>query len=285
MTKQRGGLFSFQLSKNGAPSGNTVAGVPAPASSTNGAMTKIGSRLQSAKNSVQKALQSDPILFRIFGAILLVVVVYYVYQTVQYYRASCNGEKPGLWNYLFGGEKICPNQAPLRSPLTSMKDLITATENVVEKKEVFHIRDQVYTYDQAKCKCASYGAELATYEQMVDAYNQGADWCSYGWSHGQKAYYPTQQATFDRLQSGPDAFKKSCGNPGINGGYFSNPTIRFGINCYGVKPKGRVVKPRAVKPPAPPKPVDVCALPANKDKVARSEMDEIAPFNADQWNN
>ena len=27
-----------------------------------------------------------------------------------------------------------------------------------------------------------------------------------------------------------------CGKPGINGGYFSDPTMKFGVNCYGVKP-------------------------------------------------
>ena len=26
------------------------------------------------------------------------------------------------------------------------------------------------------------------------------DWCSYGWSKGQQALYPTQQAAYDRLQ-------------------------------------------------------------------------------------
>ena len=28
-----------------------------------------------------------------------------------------------------------------------------------------------------------------------------------------------------------------CGNPGINGGYFANPDLKFGVNCYGIKPK------------------------------------------------
>ena len=25
--------------------------------------------------------------------------------------------------------------------------------------------------------------------------------------------------------------------PGINGGYIANPNVRFGVNCYGNKPK------------------------------------------------
>ena len=39
------------------------------------------------------------------------------------------------------------------------------------KIEVFHIANQDYTYEQAKCKCESYNAKLATYNQLVNAYN------------------------------------------------------------------------------------------------------------------
>ena len=31
--------------------------------------------------------------------------------------------------------------------------------------------------------------------------------------------------------------KHDCGRPGINGGYIDNPNIKFGVNCYGFKPK------------------------------------------------
>ena len=31
--------------------------------------------------------------------------------------------------------------------------------------------------------------------------------------------------------------ENDCGRPGINGGYIDNPNVRFGINCYGHKPK------------------------------------------------
>ena len=33
--------------------------------------------------------------------------------------------------------------------------------------------------------------------------------------------------------------KKSCGYPGMNGGYFNNPNLQFGVNCYGEKRKAR----------------------------------------------
>ena len=31
--------------------------------------------------------------------------------------------------------------------------------------------------------------------------------------------------------------ENDCGRPGINGGFIDNPNARFGVNCYGHKPK------------------------------------------------
>lgn len=70
----------------------------------------------------------------------------------------------------------------------------------LRKKEVFHIPGNKYTFDEARALCSAHGAELASYEQIEKAYNDGAEWCSYGWSAGQMALFPTQQATFDKLQ-------------------------------------------------------------------------------------
>jgi len=50
------------------------------------------------------------------------------------------------------------------------------------------------------------------------------------------AFFPTQKATWENLQKTKN-HKNDCGRPGINGGYFDNPNIRFGVNCYGKKPK------------------------------------------------
>ena len=104
------------------------------------------------------------------------------------------------------------------------------------KKEVFNIAVDKYTYTDAEPLCKAFGAELATYDQVKDAFNKGADWCNYGWVKGQSAVYPTQQATYDKLQAGPEKQRMACGVPGVNGGYFDNPELRFGVNCYGTKP-------------------------------------------------
>ena len=111
----------------------------------------------------------------------------------------------------------------------------------VPEGEVFNIRNNLYTYDEAREVCSMYGAKLATYDQVEDAYNKGGEWCNYGWSEGQMALFPTQKSTWDALQKGVKPCSKNnpnggCGRPGINGGIIKNPKVRFGINCYGKKP-------------------------------------------------
>ena len=104
------------------------------------------------------------------------------------------------------------------------------------RKEVFNVSENKYTYSDADALCKAFGAELASYDQVKDAWQKGADWCNYGWVKGQAAVYPTQESTFDKLQAGPEDQRMACGVPGVNGGYFDNPELRFGVNCYGSKP-------------------------------------------------
>jgi hypothetical protein len=103
------------------------------------------------------------------------------------------------------------------------------------EKEVYNIPDNRYTYTDAKAICQAYGADLASYNQVEQAYNKGAEWCNYGWSDDQMALFPTQKKTWDRLQT-IEGHENDCGRPGINGGHISNPNVRFGVNCYGYKP-------------------------------------------------
>jgi hypothetical protein len=83
---------------------------------------------------------------------------------------------------------------------------------------VFNISKNNYTYYDAEPLCKALGAELATYDQVKDAWRTGADWCNYGWSDGQNAFFPTQQKTFDILQ-GIEGHEHDCGRPGVNGGF------------------------------------------------------------------
>jgi len=114
---------------------------------------------------------------------------------------------------------------------TNVKDASGST-----KPEVFNISNNLYTYDDAKSICTSYGARLATYDDIEKSYNDGGEWCNYGWSEGQMIFFPTQKSTWDKLQTNP-RHKNDCGRPGINGGYIDNPYVRFGVNCFGIKPQ------------------------------------------------
>lgn len=132
--------------------------------------------------------------------------------------------------------KTIPSELPAIEPTSLIPE-----ENIVEKvlpgkKQVFNVADNRYTYKDAAPLCKALGAELATYEQVQEAWKHGADWCNYGWVKGQAAIYPTQKETWEKLQDGPDDQRLACGQIGVNGGYFDNPELRFGVNCYGDKP-------------------------------------------------
>ena len=102
--------------------------------------------------------------------------------------------------------------------------------------QVFNIPGNYYKYDEAQTLCQAYGSRLANYNDLETAYNKGAEWCNYGWSDGQMALFPTQAETYKNLQNIP-GHEHDCGRPGINGGYIANPNVRFGVNCFGNKPK------------------------------------------------
>jgi hypothetical protein len=143
--------------------------------------------------------------------------------------------------------------------------------------EVFYVSDNTFTYGQAPAVCKAYGATLASYSQVEEAYQQGAEWCGYGWSEGGIALFPTQQATFDKMQKEPDQQARiKCGRPGVNGGYF-DPGTQFGVNCYGVRP---AKKASDVAPPT--------AADNGMDRLVGQFKQNLAkyivsPFNQNEW--
>ena len=143
--------------------------------------------------------------------------------------------------------------------------------------QVFHISNQDYTYEDARCKCESYNAKLATYPQIVESYNKGADWCSYGWSEGQTAYYPTQKCNWKKKSKKE---QEACGKPGINGGFFSDTKLRFGVNCFGKKPEGKIIK---IKDQSCGSEEGGHGGMCSFNSSHRLETDEIAPFNDNTW--
>jgi len=145
-------------------------------------------------------------------------------------------------------------------------------------KEVFHISGNNYNYEEAPAVCAAYGAELASQDQITEAFSLGAEWCGYGWSAGGMALYPTQESTWAALQGEADESRRTaCGRPGVNGGYF-DPKTKFGVNCYGVKPKNK-----GTKLPIP-LPGDDGSFDKEVKKFKRLISSIVlSPFNRDVW--
>lgn len=111
------------------------------------------------------------------------------------------------------------------------------SDNCLDKtNEVFHIPNNKYTYHESREVCNKYNSRLATYDEIEKSYNSGSNWCSYGWSENQLALFPTQKKLYDKLQKIP-GHENDCGRQGVNGGYIKNPHVKFGVNCYGKKPK------------------------------------------------
>ena len=160
----------------------------------------------------------------------------------------------------------------------------TSVPEIKFKKQVFNIPGNYYNYTNAKALCQAYGANLATYPQIEDSYKNGSEWCNYGWSDGQMALFPTQQKTFDNLQN-IKGHENDCGRPGINGGYMVNPQLRFGVNCYGNKPKITSEEEELMKTTTPyPETAEDIAFQKRVD-YWKNNVDDIlvSPFNYNTW--
>jgi hypothetical protein len=160
----------------------------------------------------------------------------------------------------------------------------SAVPEIVRAPQVFNIPGNKYVYPDAKALCTAYGSRLATYKEIEDAYEDGAEWCNYGWSEGQMALYPTQQKTWDKLQT-IEGHENDCGRPGVNGGFIQNPAVKFGVNCYGYKPQmtpeeedimaTRQLYPKTLK--------DIAM--ENRVKYWKDKLTGIlvSPFNSSNW--
>jgi len=177
-----------------------------------------------------------------------------------------------------GPNEMSNDESELHSPANIVDKILPGGGN-----EVFNISSNKYTYYDAEPLCKALGAELATYDQVKDAWNKGADWCNYGWVKGQMAVYPTSEDTYKKIQASPEDQRMSCGNPGVNGGYFDNPEMRFGVTCVGQKPAQKKHDESEIAKGAPLSP-DALAFDKKVNKF-KSEADHIGinPFNTNKW--
>ena len=237
----------------------------------------------------------------IFGVLLFLVATFLVAMFVF------KDEFEIAWNYLVGSFRKLfkmdtpTNETPedkdkraendVTTPPPSNIDTATKPTSILDSilpmgsKEVFNVSLNDYTYYDAQPLCLALGAELASYEQVKEAWNKGGDWCNYGWTKGQLAIYPTQKDTWDKLQQGPLDEKGACGRPGVNGGYFDNPEMRFGVNCYGVKPDQSANDERLLMENGTiPKTASTLKMDKQIQDIKNNlDMIGILPFNASKW--
>ena len=180
-----------------------------------------------------------------------------------------------------GGKKSSSdNKSKSKSKADDEEDKLETTGS----GEVFNIPGNEYTYTDAKALCKAYGGDLASYTQIENAYKSGAEWCNYGWSANQMALYPTQKVTWNKLQK-IKGHEHNCGRPGVNGGYIKNKNVRFGVNCFGAKPKiteeEQTLMDNATPYPLTPDELKVNNMTHKYKKNLHSIL--LSPFNYDKW--
>ena len=157
--------------------------------------------------------------------ILIIALFIIVFVVVSYFLVSGSA---------FGNYYV--DQADTSNNTPVVTNAPSSSSSGTGSHQVYNIRDNIFTYNEAKAVCAAHGARLATLQEMIDAYKNGANWCSYGWTDGQLALYPTQKEYWAKLQM-DSRRARQCGEPGLNGGYFQNEEFKFGANCFGKKPE------------------------------------------------
>lgn len=175
-------------------------------------------------------------IFSFFVFVLLIGILLFVLFQYGFVKINTNGNEIDVTYYPVPDP---PPPGPADAPSTAGGSPPPSSD-LPSGNQVFYVGDNTFTYDKAENVCKAFGAELATYSQIEQAYNAGAEWCGYGWSVGGLALFPTQEASWERrqLQETDEERRQKCGRPGINGGYFE-PSMKFGVNCYGPRPAKR----------------------------------------------
>lgn len=254
-------VYAFSSSSSSSSSGGTLSS------------NYLGNMMEST--DVGSSNNNNSMFGTIIGVILLFLILV---NAVQYFFSiNVSAYVQGLFTPKTTVDIVVDDssyQPPQPAPVPEIKF----------RKQVFNIPGNYYTYDNAKALCSAYGAKLATYDQIESAYNKGAEWCNYGWSANQLALFPTQKASYDHLQQ-IKGHENDCGRTGVNGGYIANPNVKFGVNCYGYKPKMTGEEDELMKTISPyPETMEDIAFQKEVDKM-KTQIDNIlvSPFNHTMW--
>jgi hypothetical protein len=211
--------------------------------------------------------------------IAVIVIVLIAYNVLLYFFSI--DIMASISNLFHGGNKI---NIAIQEQTNNQIEPSSIVPEIKIMPQVFNIPGNYYGYEDAQALCSAYGAKLASYDQIEKSYTRGAEWCNYGWSDGQMALFPTQKKTYAKLQETP-GHENDCGRPGINGGYMANPALKFGVNCYGYKPKMTNEEEELMQNTQPyPKSVKDILMEKRVD-YWQDKLDEIlvSPFNYNTW--
>jgi hypothetical protein len=119
-------------------------------------------------------------------------------------------------------------------PAKELKPKKAKNEKYTDKKEVFLIYNK-YSYPEAKQICKLYNGRIADEADLDKALKNGANWCNWGWLEGNKIAYPVQEKYWEQVEK---VHKGHCGpTAGINKIANIDPSKKYSINCYGIKPR------------------------------------------------
>lgn len=233
----------------------------------------------------------------VFG-LLVIIIVYYIVSTKNITsKNSVTGGNRSNWHKegkMGSGSNGINSLSSLSSIPTGMSSTPTynyanvaptipnmpvGTLSNPKIKQVFNIKENIYTLDDAPAVCGALGAELASINNLIDSHKNGADWCNVGWTSDGLAAYPIQYSTWKTLQDNNVEGRGICGKPGINL-VRNDPNLLYGVNCYGIKPEPKgneKVKEVLVSDKQNALNAKIAEFQKNMERIG------VASFNNDNW--
>jgi hypothetical protein len=197
---------------------------------------------------------------------VFMIMIIGIIGTQYFFGVNLTATIQNLWNKPEVDVAIVQDPTPVTPP---KPDTLLDTT----KKETYHVQGR-FDYLNAKAVCKAYNGQIANIKQVMDAYENGAEWCDYGWSDDHMVLYPTQFKSWKSYQE--LGHKEQCGRPGVNGGYNNHLMQKLGVNCFGKKPKLNGPMPKTVLPEGV---VD------KRVEYWKSKLGtlNVSPFNYDSW--
>ena len=167
--------------------------------------------------------------------------------------------------------KTCATE-PISPPTQQTAQTAQTAEQ--KKEEAFLVKSNIFNKNESNKVCkALFNSRAATREELNADYNNGANWCNYGWTTDGSAYYPLQNNTDTPV---------CVGSKGLNGGALDGAP-KLGITCYGVKPTeseytslDKIYRDSSIAES------DIAMLEKYREMMSAGKI-KVAPFNDKVW--